>query len=210
MHHKKSDSWEWHDGSKYKVPDTGKKLTSKYTNLIVITLTTNMSHSGANYGTVTLYGKGFNDVKQSDTYAFAGGYGKGNEPPAAGEYFINLAKVGKANEAWAVPDGRLANFHGFQFIPEITPQGTKPQGSWGHMRANLSRAAWVDGEPVFREGNSTSRYLHGHENSRGFFGTDGTLGCVATPDEHVLNYLSDSRGNSQVHPQIPVSVKAPQ
>ncbi len=78
------------------------------------------------------------------------------------------------------------------------------------MRADLFKAAWVDGEPVFRESNSTSRYLHGHETSRRFFGTDATLGCVATPDEHVLNYLSHSIGNPQVHPQIPVSVKAPQ
>jgi RHS repeat-associated protein len=211
VHHKKGgDAWEWQEGSKYTVPDTGKKLTSKYTNLIVVSLTTSTSYSGANYGTVALYGKGFNDVKARDTYAFAGGYGAGNEPPGAGEYFINLAKVGKVNEAWAVRDGRLANFHGFQYIPERTAQGTEPQLSWGHMRANLSRAAWVDGEPVFREGNSTSRYLHGHENSRGLFGTDGTLGCVATPDEHVLNYLSHSIGNPQVHPQIPVSVKAPQ
>lgn len=211
VHHKKGDAWEWHDGSKYTVPDTGKKLKSRYTNLIVITLTTNMTYSGANKGTTTIYGKGFNDVKAQDTYTFAGGYGANNGPPKAGEYFINLAKVGRANQASSLKDGSLAHFHdGFQYVPQRTPQGHEPQWSWGRMRANLSRAAWVDGEPVFREGNGTTRYLHGHDNSFGVFGRDGTLGCVATPNEHVLNYLSQSIGNSQVHPQIPVSVKAPQ
>ena len=217
MHHKKGDAWEWHDGNKYTVPDTGKKLKSSYTNLIVITVdyTASMTGSGANQATVTLYGKGFGDVKAQDTYAFAGGPGKGNGPPAAGEYFINLAKVGKADSAWTTPDGQLANFHGgFQFIPAKTKDGSEFRGSsWGDMRANLSRAAWVDGEPVFREGRGTLRYLHGHDNSYWGRGTawipyDATLGCVATPEEHVLNWLSHAIGNPQVHPQIPTSVKA--
>jgi hypothetical protein len=112
------------------VPDTGKKLTSKYTNLVIITVNYQggTNWSGAYPAAVTLYGKGFNDVKEQDTYAFAGGRGQGNEPPRDGEYFINLAKVGKADSAWAVKDGRLANFRdGFQYIPERTPQGTEPQ-----------------------------------------------------------------------------------
>ncbi len=209
VHHKKGDAWEWHDGGRYTDTETGKKYKSQYTNLIVISITSSTTWSGANKGTVTLYGKGFNDVKATDTWAFAGGYGKGNEPPRDGEYFINLAKVGKANSTWTTPGGELANFRdGFQYVPATTKDGSHFEGSWGHMRANLSTAAWVDGQPVFREGNGTSRYLHGHENSRGLFGRDGTLGCVATPDEHVLNWLSHAIGNRQVHPQIPTDVRS--
>lgn len=214
VHHKWGDAWEWHEGDRYKVPDTGKKLRSPYTNLIVITIDykSGANRWGAYNATVTVYGKDFNDVKAQDTYSFSGGYGRGNEPPAAGEYFINLAKVGKGDSGWTTRDGALANFHdGFQYVPETTRDGAHFQGSWGHMRANLSKAAWVDGEPVFRAGNGTLRYLHGHENSyfrNTWFPYDSTLGCVATPEEKVLNWLSHAIGNKQVNPQIPTSVKA--
>src|SRR5205814_1208455 len=123
VHHKKGDAWEWHDGSRYTVPDTGKKLKSSYTNLIIITVNYKGGDNGygAYSATVTLYGKGFNDVKARDRYAFAGGYGNGNEPPADGEYFINLARVGKANSASTTRSGALANFHdGFQYVPATT------------------------------------------------------------------------------------------
>jgi hypothetical protein len=52
------------------------------------------------------------------------------------------------------------------------------------MRANLSKAAWVGEEPVFKDGNDTLRYLHGHENSyfrNRWIPYDSTLGLCGHP-----------------------------
>jgi hypothetical protein len=108
----------------------------------------------------------------------------------------------------------MASFHdGFQFI---SPQSGW-QGSWGSMRANLSRAAWDGDQPYFRMGNGTPYYLHGHMFSDAAFAQsygrapyDQTLGCVGTPNEYVLNRLSTatSQGASKSKKKSDKPVKA--
>jgi len=110
----------------------------------------------------------------------------------------------------------LAHFHGFQYVPEVTRDGAGFQGSWGTMRADLARAGWQNGQPVFQDGRWTSYYLHGHLNSDPSFAPgyaeshgrspyDYTLGCVGTPEEHVLNWLSSAKSQG-AYPIVPTSV----
>jgi RHS repeat-associated protein len=217
-----SVAWEWHNGKKgangetWTDRATGKTYTSKFTNIIIINIITQANESRSHQATVTVYGKNWNDVVAQDLWAFSGAPLEANGcdgctsgPPRSGEYFINLNKMGGIETNYTLNNGEgLASFrNGFQYV---TPEW---QGSWGTKRANLARAAWSNGQPYFDpKGSGTNVYLHGHKFS--FASTEGnphgapynyTLGCVGTPDENVLNWLSTAKSQG-AYPVIPTSV----
>jgi RHS repeat-associated protein len=195
-------SWVWFDTDTYtyteyyrdrqgRTQSRLRRVYSPWRQLLVVSVNPQAEANGTHRATVTLYGSGYQDVRAQDTYAFSGMPGAGHQPLSAGTYFINMTRVGGPETNAPTSDGQLASFHdGFQIIGSNHPVW---RGSWGSMRANLSSAAWVDDQPVYKFGNGTEYYLHGHWNSspehisRPY---DLTKGCVGTPNEGVLNWLA--------------------
>jgi RHS repeat-associated protein len=215
-----SHAWVWSKGDKYTDPNTGKTYQSDVTHLIVITIATTADNNRSWPATITLYGENWKTEIREEGYVRINDGKPGHSAVPAGEYFINLSHYTTKSSIVATPTGRaLGSFRdGVQIVepPVLTDkQGRRLdvggnmdsyqffRAVWGSKRANLSKAAWVDGQPVYRFGNGTEWYLHGHSERRG----RATLGCVGTPEEKVLNWITDSAtGKTGYNPSIPLPV----
>ena len=209
-------SWEWHDGDTYDYTYTDKKgkehtrtLHSDYTHLIIIVVNKDLKTSSGGYqATLTVFGKGPEDIRAQEATAYTGsGH---NQPVPDGNYIIDIGSVSYPFTETVVKgkngDEALAHRDGLQYIANniAGDERLNFQPIWGTMRANLAKAViGGDGQPVI--GGSTSYYIHGHDSTAR---SEATLGCVGTPEERVLNWLFNvAKQREGASLRVPVNVK---
>jgi hypothetical protein len=178
-----SGKWTWYDGSDVDAngkpckPGTTGCRHSDYTNLIVFEKT-GINKYGAAVGTLTLYGKGYDDVI-AKSQAFSGGVpGKGPIPEGSFTIRLDIRDTADRRDFHVIPEGGVLNpFYGIQQIPNNI-DGYNFQVEWGSIRARLNETRG-ETAPDF-QGN----YLHGKTRPG-----DYTHGCIAERSEQILKLL---------------------
>jgi RHS repeat-associated protein len=191
--------WTWYEGSdvdasgKACKPGTTGCRHSDYANLIVFQKTGTNKY-GATIGTLTLYGKGYDDVI-AKSQAFSGGVpGKGPIPEGTFTIRLDIRDTVDPSDLRQIAGGaELKPFYGIQQTPADVG-GYDVRWEWGAIRAALNEAR---GET---RSQFLGNYLHG-KNRPG----DYTHGCIAERSEQILKLLLQM--DPKVTRAIPVDVR---
>jgi len=197
--------WQWYDGSDVNSSGDPCKKGSKGCNhsdyaYLIQFQKTGTNQYGAATGTLTLYGKGYDDIKGQST-VFSGGPNSPakSDPIPNGTYALQLlfSKVLSGQSMDPRTLGLTPNF-GIQTIQPFEEQEMKFDFTWewGDIRAALNHSD--NGNKNF-QGN----YIHGKERP-----DDYTHGCICERSETILKLLlQQSQQKPSAGSMIPVVVK---